>query len=53
MKYKIMFLVLIGTAVYLAKKKERVTMINYIGQADIIIHNLEKKMENIHSAQIK
>jgi len=53
MKYKIMFLVLIGTAVYLAKKKEKHNLTEYIGKADIFIHNLEKKMENIHSAQIK
>ena len=46
MKNKIIILTLIGAAVYLAKKKERLTMINYIDKADIIIHNLEKKMEN-------
>jgi hypothetical protein len=46
MKYKIMLLAIVGTALYLAKKKERITMTHYISKADVIIQNLEKKMEN-------
>ena len=40
---------MIATLVCLARKKEKHNLTEYIGKADLIIHDLEKKMENIPS----
>ena len=49
MKQKIIFLAMIATLVCLARKKEKHNLTEYIGKAELIIHDLEKKMENIPS----